>query len=69
MFTVAPEPRADREAATPRWSAATRVAFRFCFIYFGLYVLTTQMLGGLIAFRPGVELPPLEEQPPIKNFW
>lgn len=68
MFTVAPEPRTDREAATPRWSAATRVAFRFCFIYFGLYVLTTQMLGGLIAFRPGVELPPLEEQPPIKNL-
>jgi hypothetical protein len=30
-----------------RWRLATRVAFRFCFLYFGLYVLTTQMLGGL----------------------
>jgi hypothetical protein len=30
-----------------RWSLPTRVAFRFCFLYFGLYVLTTQMLGGL----------------------
>ncbi len=30
-----------------RWNAATRVAFRFCFLYLGLYVLTTQMLGGI----------------------
>jgi hypothetical protein len=30
-----------------RWNAATRIAFRFCVLYFGLYVLTTQMLGGL----------------------
>jgi hypothetical protein len=30
----------------PRWSLATRVAFRFCFLYFGLYVFTTQMLEG-----------------------
>jgi hypothetical protein len=28
------------------WNAATRLAFRCCFLYFGLYVLTTQMLGG-----------------------
>jgi hypothetical protein len=34
-----------------RWSAATRIAFRFCFLYFGLYVLTTQMLGGLWVLR------------------
>jgi hypothetical protein len=30
-----------------QWHAVTRVAFRFGFLYFGLYVLTTQMLGGL----------------------
>ena len=34
-------------APVAQWSAATRVAFRVCFLYFGLYVLTTQMLGGL----------------------
>src|SRR5205809_5020705 len=39
--------RTETVAATPiRWQAATRIAFRFCFLYFGLYVLTTQMLGG-----------------------
>jgi hypothetical protein len=31
----------------PRWSALTRAAFRFSFLYVTLYVLTTQMLGGL----------------------
>ena len=33
----------------PRWRLATRVAFRFCFVYFGLYILLTQM-----NFIPGV---------------
>lgn len=46
-----PQPRDHdgevRLAVVHRWNAATRVAFRFCFVYFGLYVLTTQMLGGL----------------------
>jgi hypothetical protein len=40
---VQPEPIVE---APVRWSVATRVAFRFCFIYFTLYALTTQMLGG-----------------------
>jgi hypothetical protein len=34
----------------PRWNLATRVGFRFCFLYFTLYVATTQMLGGLLPF-------------------
>jgi hypothetical protein len=28
------------------WRHATRVAFRFFAVYFGLYVVMTQMLGG-----------------------
>lgn len=35
----------------PRWNLATRIAFRFSFLYFTLYVLTTQMLGGLLPFN------------------
>src|SRR4051812_28002453 len=31
----------------PRWNTATRIVFRLCFLYFSLYVVTTQMLGGL----------------------
>jgi len=34
-------------APAPRWNHFTRVAFRFSFLYVTLYVLTTQMLGGL----------------------
>src|SRR6267378_6531263 len=50
-----------------RWSLAARIAFRFCVVYFGLYVLTTQMLGGLIVL-PGVNVPPLEQLPPMRNL-
>ena len=42
----------------PRWSLATRTAFRFCFTYFTLYVVCTQMLGGLIVV-PGFDVPDL----------
>ena len=34
----------------PRWTLATRVAFRLSCVYFTLYVVTTQMLGGLLPF-------------------
>jgi hypothetical protein len=39
--------------ALPPWRPATRVAFRFFAIYFGLYVAMTQMLGGLIVLPVG----------------
>lgn len=34
--------------APPRWRLATRIAFRFCFVYFGLYIVLTQMLTSLL---------------------
>ena len=37
-----------------RWRLRTRVAFRFFALYFGLYVLTTQMLGGLLLLPIGL---------------
>lgn len=43
-----------------RWSLPTRIAFRFSVLYFGLYVLTTQMLGGLLILPfDSVNLPNL----------
>jgi hypothetical protein len=36
------------EASSPRWSLGTRIAFRLCFLYFGLYVILTQMLTSLL---------------------
>jgi len=47
LTAVAVEPLAPPAPTPVRWPLATRVAFRFCFLYFSLYVLTTQMLGGM----------------------
>lgn len=57
-------------AATPRagWNAPTRIVFRFCFLYFVLYVVTTQMLGGLIVVPGGWDLPEIQTLPPLKSF-
>ena len=38
------------------WNSFTRVAFRFCFVYFGLYCLATQITTGLIPL-PNVDIP------------
>jgi len=46
----------------PYWSVASRVAFRFCFVYFGLYCLYTQILTSLIPL-PKVDIPDLS------TFW
>lgn len=42
--------RRTLDASAPCWSLPTRVAFRFCFLYFGLYVLLTQMFTSLVLF-------------------
>jgi hypothetical protein len=38
----------------PHWGFSLRVAFRFCFVYFGLFCIYTQILGGLISI-PNME--------------
>jgi hypothetical protein len=40
------------------WNIATRIAFRFCFIYFGLYVGSSQILSGLLPSPIGGIPPP-----------
>ena len=40
------------------WPLPTRIAFRFCFIYFSLYVALTQMLSGLLVLPVGRIPPP-----------
>jgi len=60
------------QAPTPqvRWSPATRIGFRFCFVYFGLFCLLTQVLGGLIPL-PNVDLPDPSTLWPFRQvvFW
>ena len=56
---VAHPPAAVQEAAPIRWRLATRVAFRLCVSYFGLYVISTQMLNGLLILPFDVGVPDL----------
>jgi uncharacterized membrane protein YphA (DoxX/SURF4 family) len=46
---------APAQAAGAMWGAAKRIAFRFCFVYFGLYCFAALLPGGLPI--PGVEIP------------
>jgi hypothetical protein len=43
------------EALTEPWSLANRIAFRFCFLYFGLYCFYTQISTALISI-PNMEI-------------
>ena len=49
------------------WHPATRVAFRFFATYFVLYVVTTQMLPGMVVFPVG-DVPNLGELPPVRTI-
>jgi uncharacterized membrane protein YphA (DoxX/SURF4 family) len=52
----------QQEPQVPHWSFGLRVAFRFCFVYFGLFCLYTQIIGGLIY------IPKMESIEPA-SFW
>jgi hypothetical protein len=53
-----------------RWNRLTRVAFRFCLVYFGLYGFATHIVGGLILF-PNFSFPSLGTEWPMRQitFW
>jgi len=52
------------------WHPITRIAFRFFVVYFGLYVLCTQMIGSVLT-TPVFETPSLGTRPPVSTlvFW
>ncbi|HVT98543.1 MAG TPA: hypothetical protein VHE33_13660, partial [Acidobacteriaceae bacterium] len=54
-------------ASVDPWSFATRIAFRFCFVYFGLYCLSTQILTSLLA-NPKYDFPDPSSIPPWKQI-
>jgi hypothetical protein len=57
-------PAAEEVDQSTYWEPTTRIAFRFCFVYFGLYVLTTQMLPGMTLL-----LPDFGVLPPMRNVF
>ena len=57
-------------APTPEpqsWTPSTRIAFRFCFVYFGLYCLTTQILIGLFPIT-NLDVPDPSTLWPVKQI-
>ena len=52
------------ESQIQQWSAVTRVVFRFCFVYFGLYCFFTQIVSSLIPL-PTVDIPELSSLWPM----
>ena len=63
--------RTDKDVLqVPHWNRLTRIAFRFCFVYFGLYCFATHIVGGLILF-PNFSFPSLGTLWPMRQitFW
>jgi hypothetical protein len=55
----------QRPLAVARWNVATRIAFRFCFVYFGLYCLATQILTTFVSL-PDSGIPDLATLWPVR---
>jgi len=52
-------------ATDVRWRTTTMVAFRLCFVYFGLYILSTQMISSMGPLP--IRIPPLRALPPVRD--
>ncbi len=59
-----------REPEAAHWGPAARIAFRFCFVYFGLFSLATQISGSLFLI-PHIEFRGLGPLWPMRaiTFW
>jgi len=64
------EPLILQEPHARPWSLTSRIAFRFCFVYFGLSCLATQIIGGLFSI-PNVDIPDPGTLWPMRQitFW
>jgi uncharacterized membrane protein YphA (DoxX/SURF4 family) len=62
---VPPHPTSLPQVSAVPWTLACRVAFRFCFMYLGLFCLSTQIFGNLVPL-PGVDLPDLATVWPMR---
>lgn len=51
----------------PQWGGATRIAFRFCFLYFSLYCFFTQILTSLLPL-PKIDIPDLSTFFPMRQI-
>jgi hypothetical protein len=63
LAEFAPEASPSASAPVPQWTLPLRLAFRFFSVYFALYVITTQMIGGFIPFQ--VDLSFISDKGPV----
>src|SRR5262245_11363608 len=63
LAEFAPEGTPAIAVTEPRWRLPLRLAFRFFAVYFGLYTITTQMIGGFIPFQ--VDLSFISDKGPV----
>jgi hypothetical protein len=76
---IAVAPTADSGAAAARvetgtarhWKLGTRVAFRFCSVYFTLYCLSTQIITSFVAIPAVQDWPDPSTLPPMRQlvYW
>ena len=50
-----------------RWTPLTRAAFRFLFVYLGLYSFASQIAGGVLLL-PGLAFPSLGTRWPMREI-
>ena len=55
----------EGDLQAPYWRPATRVAFRFCFVYFSLYCLLNQIVTSLVPLA-NVDVPDLATLAPVR---
>jgi hypothetical protein len=60
--------QAERVLRDPQWSLEHRVTFRFCFVYLGLFCLTTQIITNLFSQSQGVDIPDPATLWPLRQF-
>ncbi len=70
MDTMTMTEAAPSQAATERWSAFLRIAFRFCVVYFGLYCVASQVINSVLQI-PTVDVPDWATLWPVRPvvFW
>src|ERR1700722_2881840 len=68
--TQAQDSQPHQNPPAPHWSLGLRVAFRFCFIYFGLFCFSNQIFGNLLSI-PKVDIPDPSTLWPMRQitFW
>jgi uncharacterized membrane protein YphA (DoxX/SURF4 family) len=79
QLTPSPTPAGDQVTtpsststdAAARWKLATRVVFRFCFVYFTLYCLCTQIIEAFVPLPSAEEWPDPSTLPPMRQlvYW